>query len=87
MDSLCRLVRECLGEGKRSLWLNFTRRPGESGREGVALRIDRDDLPYFASWDPRELVGREIIVRGWFHPHKGQLVMRLRQPMAVEFEH
>lgn len=75
---------ERIGESKRSLWLNFPTRPGEDWHEGVALRIDRADLANFQTWDPRDLKGREVIVRGWTYSYKRQLVMRLRHPAALE---
>ncbi|NOX76785.1 MAG: thermonuclease family protein [Gammaproteobacteria bacterium] len=73
-----------VGESKRSLWLNFQRRPGEGLREGVAVRISREDLGYFTRWDPRQLKGRRVTVRGWWRPYKKQLVTRLRHPAALE---
>jgi endonuclease YncB( thermonuclease family) len=75
---------ERVGESKKSLWLNFTRLPGEGRREGVALRISRDELGYFRDWDPRELQGKRIVVRGWLARHQRQLVMRLYHPAALE---
>jgi len=75
---------ERIGESKRSLWFNFPRRPGEGSREGVALRIDLDDLGNFESWNPRDLQGREVVARGWFYPYKGQAVLRVRHPAALE---
>jgi endonuclease YncB( thermonuclease family) len=75
---------ERVGESKRSLWLNFSRRPGEGPREGVALRIDRDDLGNFDSWNPHDLQRREVVARGWFYPHQGQAVLRVRHPAALE---
>lgn len=73
-----------VGESKRSLWLNFPRRPGEGRREGVAVRISRDDLDYFDTWQPKDLQGKTIIVRGWIYPYKKQQVMRLRHPGSLE---
>jgi micrococcal nuclease len=75
-----------VGESKRSIWLNFARRPGEGHREGVAVRISRKDLSYFNSWDPRNLKGKQVVVRGWVYPYKKQLVMQLRHPLALEIK-
>ena len=75
---------ERVGESKKSLWLNFTRLPGEGQREGVALRISREELDYFRDRDPRTLAGKRIVVRGWLTRHQRQLVMRLRHPAALE---
>ncbi len=79
-----RVVR--VGESKRSIWLNFPRRPGEGNREGVAVRISRNDLDYFKAWDPRNLKGKQVVVRGWVYPYKKQLVMQLRHPLALEIK-
>lgn len=72
-----------VGESKRSLWLNFPRRLGEGRREGVAVRISRDDLDYFDTWRPKDLQGKTIIVRGWIYPYKKQQMMRLRRPGSL----
>lgn len=75
-----------VGESKRSIWLNFPRRPGEGNREGVAVRISRKDLSHFTTWNPRQLKGKQVVVRGWVYPHKKQLVMQLRHPFALEIK-
>jgi len=66
--------------------LNFPRRPGEGDREGVAVRVSRKDLDYFKVWDPRNLKGKQVVVRGWVYPYKKQLVMQLRHPLALEIK-
>jgi len=73
-----------VGESRRSLWLNFQPRPGEGPREGVAVRIARDDLQWFTGEPPQSLRGKTIIVRGWMSPYKKQSVMRLRHPASLE---
>jgi hypothetical protein len=81
-----RIIRgriERVGESRHSIWLNFPRRPGAGEREGVALRVDRDDLGNFSDWRPQALHGREIEVRGWLYRNQQQLVMSLRHPAAV----
>jgi len=75
-----------VGESKRSIWLNFPRRSGEGVREGVAVRISRNDLNYFKTWDPRQLMDKQVVVRGWVYPYKKQLVMQLRHPFALEIK-
>lgn len=71
-------------ESRKSIWLNFHRRPDEGRREGVAVRIARKDLSYFKQWEPDSLKNKTIIVRGWIYPYKKQSVMQVRHPMAVE---
>ena len=75
-----------IGESKRSVWLNFPRRPGEAPREGVAVRIAREDLQYFSGWQPQSLQGKTITVRGWVSKYKKQLVLRVRHPASVQIE-
>jgi len=76
-----RVVR--VGESRRSLWLNFRPRPGEGPREGVVVRIAREDLRWFGGIQPQTLRGKTIIVRGWLSPYKKQLVMRLRHSASM----
>lgn len=73
-----------VGESRKSIWLNFTRRPDEGRWEGVTVRIARKDLSYFKQWKPDSLKNKTIIVRGWLYPYKKQMVMQVRHPMAVE---
>lgn len=73
-----------VGESRRSIWLNFPRRPGERKREGIAVRISRKDLAYFKQWQPQNLKNKTIIVRGWLYPYKKQLVMQVRHPSSIE---
>jgi micrococcal nuclease len=73
-----------IGESKRSIWLNFPKRPGVGRYEGVAVRISRKDLSNFESWDPVQLRGKQVVVRGWIYPYKKQLVMQLRHPLSLE---
>lgn len=73
-----------VGESRRSLWLNFRPRPGDGPREGVAVRIAREDLQWFTGEPPQLLRGKTIIVRGWMSPYKKQSVMRLRHPASMQ---
>ena len=73
-----------IGESRKSIWLNFSRKPGEGMREGVAVRIARKDLAFFKQWQPNNLKNKTIIVRGWLYPYKKQTVMQVRHPMSVE---
>lgn len=67
-----------IGEGRRNLWLNL---PGK-----VALRIEKKQLHLFTRLQPRELLGKTIIARGWLYEHKGELRMRLRSHYALEIQ-
>ena len=75
-----------VGESKRSIWLNFSKLPGEGRREGVAVRISRKDLKYFKPWHPLQLKDKQVVVRGWLYPYKKQSVMQLRHPFALEIK-
>lgn len=76
-----RIVR--VGESQTALWLNFPRLPGELARAGVALRVSRKDLGYFAGQPLHALQGREVEARGWLYASGKQLVMQLRHPAAL----
>jgi endonuclease YncB( thermonuclease family) len=65
-----------VGKSAHSLWLDL---------EGkVAARIDREDLNYFAAVPLSELLHKEVIVRGWVHPHQDEMQLRLRYPADLE---
>ena len=77
---------ERIKETKQSIWLNFTRRPGEGWREGVAVRISRDDLGYFPGWQWKDLQGKQLTVRGWLYQYRKQQVIRVRHPAVMDIE-
>jgi micrococcal nuclease len=65
-----------IGKSAHSLWLDL---------EGkVAARIDRKDLEYFTAVSWPGLLHRKIIVRGWVHPYRGEMQIRLRYPTDLE---
>ena len=76
---------EVVGEGRFTLWPNFTRLPGEAPREGVTLRILHQHLDQFTTWQPQELAGKRIEARGWLYRDGRQLVMNVRHPDAVRW--
>ncbi|MEO5703139.1 MAG: thermonuclease family protein [Gammaproteobacteria bacterium] len=65
-----------VGKSRKSIWLNLA---GD-----VALRIDRKDLPYFKGLDLERLENHRVRARGWLHPQKRGLMMRIRHPAALE---
>lgn len=67
---------ERVGGSARSIWLNLA--------GPLAVRIDREDLPYFDSFRPDALRGRIVIARGWLYEQKGELRMQVRHPAALE---
>jgi endonuclease YncB( thermonuclease family) len=74
-----RIVRgkvERIGEGRQNLWLNLA--------GGIALRIDKKDLPWFEQQNPRSLAGKTVIARGWIYSRKGEQRMRVHHPYALE---
>jgi endonuclease YncB( thermonuclease family) len=75
---------ERVGESKRSVWLDFERRPGVGPREGLAVRIARKDLADFPDWRPQSLRGKTLTVRGWIYAYKRQQVIRVRHPASME---
>jgi len=65
-----------VGKSRKSIWLNLA---GD-----VALRIAREDLPYFKGYDLERLANHEVLARGWLHPQRRGLMMRIRHPAALE---
>ncbi len=63
----------------KSVWLNL--------EGGVALRIARDDLNYFAALPLERLENQMIVARGWIYPGRRGPVMRIRHPAALERVH
>ena len=67
-----------IGESKKSLWL-------ELGNK-AALRINKKDLHYFQSLDPKTLLHQKLVVRGWLRPYKERMIMQLRHPVALDIQ-
>lgn len=65
-----------VGKSAHSLWLDL--------EGGVAARIDRKDLDYFPVKSWADLVGKQVIVRGWVHPYRDEMQVRLRYPTDLE---
>ena len=68
---------ERVGKSKRSLWLNL--------KQGPAIRIDWSDWQYFEGWNPDDLEGRDLEVRGWIYRRKGQQRLKVRHPAAIHW--
>jgi endonuclease YncB( thermonuclease family) len=64
-----------IGESKSSIWINLAR--------NLALRITKEDQPYFQDSNLKDLVGKEIIARGWLYYSHGELRMRIRHPVDL----
>lgn len=71
-----RVVRS--GAGANAVWLNL--------EGGLALRIARPDLRYFPGFQPRDLVGKVVIARGWLRARGAAPVMQVRHPSALKLE-
>lgn len=65
-----------IGESRHALWLDL--------EGGVALHIDKKDLPNFRAIPLRDLVGKRILARGWLHRDKGESRMNIRYPAALQ---
>lgn len=65
-----------VGESRHAVWLDLA--------GGVALRIDRADLPNFRAWHPQDLLGKRVLARGWLHRDKGGSQMSVRHPAALQ---
>lgn len=70
---------ERVGHSAKSVWINL--------EGGVALRIARTDLNYFAGLTLESLENQVILARGWIYPGKRGPVMRIRHPAALEWLH
>lgn len=66
-----------LHEAKEVLWLRL------EGR--FSVRIDKDNLPAFAAVPLRELLRREVVVRGRVYPVGGELHLKLHHPANLEW--
>ena len=67
-----------IGESAHSFWLDL---------EGkVAARIDRKDLNNFSISSLRELLHKQVVVRGWLHPYREEMQLRLRYPTDLEVQ-
>ena len=64
-----------VGKSKSSVWLNLDKQ--------FALRIKREDLPYFGEINLDMLHNRRVIARGWIYSRNKQLRMRIRHPAAL----
>ena len=62
-----------------AVWINLA--------GNFALRIERDDLPYFQAVDLEGLVGSDVEAHGWIYARNGQLRMPLRHPTAMRILH
>jgi hypothetical protein len=69
-----RVVR--VNHGAGATWINL------EGR--FAARIPDQDLRWFAQPPDRTWIGRQIEVRGWVYPAKGELRVTVRHPGAIE---
>ena len=70
-------VVERIGESRQALWLNLPNR--------VVVRVDKRLLPWFTSeFDPGQLQGSNIRVRGWLSEWRGSLQMRVDHPVVLQ---
>ncbi|MBI3773213.1 MAG: thermonuclease family protein [Gammaproteobacteria bacterium] len=68
---------ERVSNRKRDMYLEF---PGS-----VVARIESRDLRFFKDkWQPEQLRGKTLRVRGWMSRKEGKLQMRLQHPATVE---
>lgn len=79
-----------IGESRKSVWLNLVDAdtgsgPGRHKSTKVALRISRAHLHYFRDMDVLKWQGRRVTARGWIYPHKGEQVMSVKHPAALQF--
>ena len=64
-----------IGEGRHNLWLNLAAH--------MAVRIPKKDLVNFGELPPRQLLDRQLEVRGWIQRRRGELRLTVRHPAAL----
>ena len=64
-----------IGESRGNWWLNLTRE--------MAVRIPKRDLEHFHAYHPKDLLGREVEVRGWLQRRRGEFRITVRHPAAL----
>ena len=64
-----------VGESHSAWWLNLA--------GGLALRIDKDDLPRFPGLAPRTLRGQRVEARGWLNKGPRERWISVRHPAAL----
>lgn len=67
-----------VGNSRSAVWLNLANH--------VALRITRENLPYFDPIPIQDLTGREMTARGWLYYANGQYRMQIHHPLDVEIQ-
>jgi hypothetical protein len=65
-----------VGASRHAVWLDL--------EGGVALRIDRKDLPNFSAWRPQDQIGKRVQARGWLRRDKRGPHMSIRHPAALQ---
>jgi len=65
-----------IGQSSKSIWLNLA--------DHFAVRIARRDLGQFQSVDPRQLLHKTLLVRGWIVGKKNKSIMHLRHSSMLE---
>ena len=64
-----------ISDSRSSIWINL--------KNNVALRIDREDLPYFDIEELFKLAGNTLEANGWLYKRNRQLRMRIRHPQDI----
>ncbi|MEX0952059.1 MAG: thermonuclease family protein [Gammaproteobacteria bacterium] len=65
-----------IGRSKSAIWINFG--------DNFALRIVREDLPYFAGIDFADWIGRTLTAQGVLEFRNNQSRMRIRHPVNIK---
>ena len=65
-----------VGESKSAIWINM--------ENNMAIRISREDLKYFASFNLDHLEGQQLAVRGWLYFQNGEYRMHIRHPVDID---
>lgn len=68
-----------IGESRTSLWLNLNSKTGTK----FALRILKKELPYFNRYQPKNLLNRQVVARGWIYKIKDEQRMTIHHPFSL----
>ena len=71
-----------IGESRSSFWLNLNSKSGIK----FALRILKKDISYFKQLHPRDLLGQQLITRGWIYKVNGEQRMTIHHPAALQIQ-
>lgn len=71
-----------IGESHTAYWLNLD----THSKTKFALRIQKKDLPYFQTYQPKDLLKQQIIARGWIYKVKNEQRITIHHPASLKIQ-